>query len=293
MKFNIFINKVRNKLKKIYIYIFCHKYNYQLKDANYNWKSYLYLKRKYKKFIDNYSINNNERKTSNKVWWCWLQGEDKAPELCKKCLNSLRKNLNDREIIVITADNYLDYIDLPDYILEKDKKGYITHTHLSDRLRVQLLITHGGTWIDSSVLCTGFDENFYDKSLFVFENFLKEDKSIVSSSWFMTAESNNPILLLTRDLIFEYWKKNNKLINYFLLHICFTIATEKYKDEWDIVARFSNVPPHILQFEITKSFNEHRWNDIKKMSSIHKLTQKADFSKCEKDSYYDYIIKNY
>ena len=109
----------------------------------------------------------------------------------------------------------------------------------------------------------------------------------------MTAETNNPILLLTRDLIFEYWKKKNRLINYFLLHIFFTIATEKFTEEWKMVERFSNVPPHILQFEITKSFEEKRWKEIKKMSSIHKLTQKADFSKCESDSYYKYIIDNY
>lgn len=27
------------------------------------------------------------------IWFCWLQGIDKAPELVKKCLQSLSKNL--------------------------------------------------------------------------------------------------------------------------------------------------------------------------------------------------------
>ena len=94
-------------------------------------------------------------------------------------------------------------------------------------------------------------------------------------------------------LLFEYWKKKNTLINYFLFHIFFTIATEKYSKYWKNVSKFSNVPPHILQFEIMDDFNKDRWNDISKMSSFHKLTQKADFSKASKNSFYSYIIKKY
>lgn len=285
--------KVRRKLKKIYIGMISKSSNSSLKEAKYNLATYNYLKKKYASYIASYEKNTRKKEQSNKVWWCWLQGEENAPELCKANLNSLRNNLRGRDIVVITEDNWSEFIELPDYIIEKYKKGIITRTHFSDILRVQLLVTHGGTWIDSSVLCTDYEKKFFDKPLFVFSNFLKEDKSMVCSSWFITSESNNQILTLTRDLLFEYWKTNKVLINYFLFHIMFTIATEKYNKEWNSVPRYSNVPPHILQFEITNKYNKDRWSEICNMSSIHKLTQKADFSNKEPDSFYDFIINNY
>ena len=67
----------------------------------------LTLKEKYK----NIALEQHQ---SNKVWFCWLQGLDNAPELVKVCLRSQQKLLTDREIIVITLDNYTDYVQLPD-----------------------------------------------------------------------------------------------------------------------------------------------------------------------------------
>ena len=288
-----FYYKSRKKIKRIYISFFANPgLNVYLKDASFNWKTYKYLKKKYKYVVDEHKINNS-RNISNKVWWCWLQGEENAPEICKANLESLRENLKDREIIVITDENYMDYISLPDYIIKKYKKGLISKTHFSDILRLQLLVTCGGTWIDSSVLCTDYNKEFYDKPLFVFKNMLKEDKSMVCSSWFITSESNNPIISLTRDLLFEYWKKQKVLVNYFLVHIFFTIATEKYPKIWKDVHTYSNVSPHILQFEMLDSYNNERWEEIKEISSIHKLTQKINEKDNKKDSYFNYIIKMY
>lgn len=293
MTLKVFCYKVIKKIKKIYIRYFTNfGLNYHLKDACYNWKTYKYLKKKYKYVVDNHSIDKN-RRLSNKVWWCWLQGEENAPDICKANLNSLRKNLKDRDIIVITEDNYKEYIKLPGYITKKYENGLITRTHFSDILRLQLLVTHGGTWVDSSVLCTGYNKEFFDKPLFVFQNFLKEDKSIVLSNWFITSESNNPILSLTRDLVFEYWRKNNILINYYFFHIFFTIATEKYEKEWKNVHCFSNVPPHILQFEMLEQFDNDRWEEMRKISSIHKLTQKVAKEDIKENCYFENIIKMY
>ena len=88
--------------------------------------------------------------------------------------------------------------------------------------------------------------------LFMFENFLKEDKSIVASSWFITSEKNNPILLLTRDLLYYYWKKNN-----FLMKVIFfdTVEHERYF-VCQFVCKF-NIIEHCFQTNHPKlvSFN--------------------------------------
>ena len=112
------------------------------------------------------------------------------------------------------------------------------------------------------------------------------------SSWFITSEIENPILKTTQELLYKYWKNHNSIIHYFLFHFFFTMTCEKYKKEWNEVDRFSNVPPHILQFELTKKYSKKRFEEIKKMSSLHKLNQKIDFSICDGNTFYDYIINN-
>ncbi|MDR2784250.1 MAG: capsular polysaccharide synthesis protein [Treponema sp.] len=88
------------------------------------------------------------------VWTYWWQGEQHMPELVKACYNQLNKNANGHKIVVITRQNYKDYISLPEYILEKVEKKIITVTHLSDIVRACLLYAYGGLWIDSTVFTT-------------------------------------------------------------------------------------------------------------------------------------------
>ena len=88
------------------------------------------------------------------IWWCWLQGLDAAPPIVKACYNSL-KQLTGYSLVVIDNSNWREYVELPGYIVEKWEKGRIPAAMFSDLLRVELLIRYGGTWIDSTVLCTG------------------------------------------------------------------------------------------------------------------------------------------
>lgn len=68
-----------------------------------NIKNCLYfssLKQKYSNFLKKYKPTSKTIHTySNKVWICWLQGEEKAPELVKKCIASVRKTFFNKEIL--------------------------------------------------------------------------------------------------------------------------------------------------------------------------------------------------
>lgn len=256
------------------------------------------MRREYRAFIVGYRKSNEAlilKKRSNKVWVCWLQGIDQAPILVQRCFCSLQDNLIDKEIILITASNYRDYVKFPDHIQKKVDNGIISKTHMSDLLRLELLIKYGGTWIDATVFCTGKDYPKYilDSDLFVFQC-LKPglDGHCTSiSSWLITACTNNPIILLTRELLYDYWKKHDKMTDYFLIHNCFQLAIETYSDEWKRVVPFSNSVPHILLLRLFEPFNAITWNEIKKMTSFHKLSYK--FSNDEfikKDTYYSEIL---
>lgn len=96
------------------------------------------------KFPHNVSGLNKPQFIGKKVWTCWWQGEKSAPELVKACWESQRRNIpSEIELIIITEQNYKKYIELPEYILEKVKKGYISLTTLSDIIRASLLYRWG------------------------------------------------------------------------------------------------------------------------------------------------------
>ena len=63
------------------------------------------------------------------IWQCWLQGIEQAPDLVKMCLNSVEKyKKSNQKRIIITAENFADYLTLPTTIIEKWRKGNISNT---------------------------------------------------------------------------------------------------------------------------------------------------------------------
>ena len=57
------------------------------------------------------------------IWWCWLQGIEAAPPIVRACYNSLVQDewfkVNGYKVNVIDAENWKEYIELPDYIVKK------------------------------------------------------------------------------------------------------------------------------------------------------------------------------
>lgn len=254
------------------------------------------LYRKYNKVLRLYKYDKNlSCQTSRKLWIFWWQGIDSAPDLVKTCYKSVNENLKDWEINLITGNNYQEYVSLPSHILEKFNNGQITLTHFSDILRLELLIKYGGLWLDATVLCTSaiIPKSILDSDLFVYQAQKPgaDGHATIMSSWCMYAKTNNKILMATRELLYEYWKKNTKMDDYFLLHQFFTMACEYYPEEAKRIPPFCNSIPHILLLHLFDPYNEQYWNDLKQMACFHKLSyklNKEDLGK--KNTYYDIII---
>lgn len=249
------------------------------------------LRKKNRRFINDYQAPELPRQRSNKVWVCWLQGMENAPDLVQKCYASLQDNLTDREIVLLTEDNYRDYVNFPEYIQHKIDSGVITRTHFSDLLRLELLLNHGGTWIDATVFCSGGEIPAYmlDSDLFLFQTLKPglDGHPTCISSWFMTACTNHPILALCRALLYRYWEKHSKMVDYFLLHDFFQLSIEKYSDLWKNVVPFPNSVPHILLLRLFERYDETVWNAVKAQTPFHKLTYKFSAAQTQKtDTYY-------
>ena len=264
--------------------------NKNILSQNENALVFNFLQKKYSFLVEQSNYDTSQLTQNNTVWVCWLQGIENAPPLVQACVNSVCNNLDGKELVILTEKNLFDYISLPDYIFQKYLEGKISRTHFSDIIRTVLLAEKGGTWIDATVLCT--DSPFLSfaasQPLFVFKclDLVRNDSNpIINSSWLISCCSRHPIMLLTRDLLFEYWKTNDDLINYFLFHLFFTMSCNHYNDLWKAVPTFNNHSPHVLQFELDKEFNRDRWNQITSQSSIHKLNRYIDGENKQKTNY--------
>lgn len=241
------------------------------------------LRKQYAPFIAEYKKTDAQRaklphEHSNKVWVCWLQGMEEAPEIVRKCYQSLLDNLNDREIVLLTNENYKDLVTFPPHIQEKIDNGTITRTHMTDFLRLELLEHYGGTWIDATVFCSGknIPSYIWNSDFFIYQIMKPglDGHAQRISSWFITSCTNQPILSLTKELLYEYWKTNNKLVDYFLIHDFMELAIEAYPEEWMKVIPVSSSIPHILLLRFNEEYDERVWNAAKEMTPFHKLSWK-------------------
>lgn len=241
------------------------------------------LEKKYRSKLEEFDKIYDQsllHENSNKVWICWFQGMENAPALVQKCFESIKTNLTDCEIVLITLENLEQYVQFPDYIIEKWKAGAITHTHLTDLLRLELLIKYGGMWLDATVFCSEersrIPNYFFDSNLFFYQCLKpgRDGHCQYISSWLMSAKTNNRVLMATRELCYEYWKKNNSMDDYFLLHDFFSIVLDHYLEEWKAVIPRDNAAPHVLLLRLFDKYDESLWLAAKAQTPFHKMTYK-------------------
>ena len=113
------------------------------------------LERKYGYIVEKYAHYTPEEWNGEKVcadapiWVFWQQGFEQAPEVVKDCFRSLQQHAGGHPVIALTGENLKEYVDLPDYVWEKHRRGIISHTFLSDVARFVLLAKYGGFWVDA------------------------------------------------------------------------------------------------------------------------------------------------
>ncbi len=224
------------------------------------------------------------------IWWCWLQGVENAPTVVKACLESLKKL--DRKTVILDDGNISEYVTLPEHIEEKYKSGVISRTHYTDLVRLELLTKRGGAWIDATTFIsgTGLIRPVLDtEDLFLYRSG-NVSEYIIFDSWFIQAKRKSNILEATKRMLYAYWEKETELKNYFLVHLLMTLACRMYPEEYQKIRLFSNEPAHVLQHDMFLTFNEKRWEQILKMSDVHKLTYKYE-DRDISGTFLEYVMK--
>lgn len=257
-----------------------------LAGANSRYKTFTKLEKEFKKQVGTVDFKQYEDDRSNTVWVCWLQGMEHAPALVKHCVASMQYHIKDREFVFIDADNFREYCDIPAFIIEKWRKGIITHTHFSDILRLALLTQHGGLWLDATVYMTdALPAYITEGDFFVYRDGFFNCDVINFGSWIIYSKPNNLLLNETLQLTYEYWKKYNYMRHYFLLHLLFRIVTDCYPAQWEAVPYFSQMDQHIFSHELYTPYRETRFRQLCSLCSVHKLSLKTEVADFREDCY--------
>lgn len=235
------------------------------------------------------------------VWVCWWQGVEQAPIIVQECIRSQKKYLDEEiyDYIIITNENLMSYLSIPDYILQKVSDGKITLTHFSDIIRSALLFEYGGVWLDATLYMT--DQIPSETiSLNLFSNRKKAfDKSLVSqgrwSAYFWICKKNHELFQFLRDFFYIYWENNNTLIDYFLIDYAVAWAYENIdRIRTDIDAIPYNNPEIFKLFRLLKTtYSETEYMELCKDNYIHKLSYKDDFGakNCNAHTYYSELFE--
>lgn len=241
-----------------------------------------------------------EHQRSKVVWFCWLQGLENAPNIVKACYNSIKSNLPDREIKVIDSESWKEYVELPDYIVKKWQRGRIPAALFSDLLRLELLIKNGGTWIDSTVLCTGFQDSsfkwqeYLDADLFLFQYTKQGSVPVSISNWFITSCTNNEVLMVLRDMLYAYWKDYDCTLDYYIFHLFFSMLSKEYSEEIKAMPYGQSMNSLVFLHHWGEKFDQKKWDRLIANVSFHKLAFRVDDNvKQNKENYYNYILTEY
>lgn len=235
-------------------------------------------------------------KINHTIWILWWQGMENAPTLVKRCYESVLKNKpGDFDIVLLTEKNIEKYISLPEFIWDKYKAGIISTTHLSDIIRVELLCIYGGCWVDATVYCMSKIPTFMlNGNMFLFKLYgVVTNPVLKMSSWWIYAQKNNKILSATRFMLQNYWKNENNIRNYFLLHI---MMSKIIDEDSSCKAIFNDIPyfnsgnAHVLWEKMSQPYDRTEYEIIRQISIIQKLSYKKKFLKGDVYNYYNAIV---
>jgi len=273
-------------------------------DGNCKWQ----LQEKYK--LES-SLSENRKEYIKKIFIYWNKGIENAPGVVKKCVNSwISKNPNYQVILI------------DDKVLEDDENGIVSLKKLnefipslstksmciqsfSDILRLYLLKTHGGFWIDSTVFCN-IPLDFWIEEYITgdFWAFTYPGGTRVIDTWFLYSSQNSVILDSWIDRVKPFWGSREKTDDYFWIHNLFTdlISSDEHAsklffncklmrcEQPSYLDHVHHQHKHILDF-LNDDVKFHIDN---LRAPVYKLTWKFDHLKktCEyKDSLLHYLFK--
>lgn len=253
-------------------------------------------------YLKNYKLDltsiENKVDMSDTVWMCWWQGENNAPELVKACINSVRKNIGTKKLIVLDEENYKKFIELPYWVEQKKIDGVITRTHFSDLCRLYILSNYGGMWLDATFYCCESIEKYFQYPLWSIKRPDYFHVSVACGKFatysLRCCYEKRWVFKIIFDLYLHYWETHQSQIDYLTLDYMFVLAqiiNSDAKQEFEQIKSNNPNCDELLKI-INSRYNHQYWAEIKSNTQLFKLSWKIKIKKGKVESFYDKIINN-
>lgn len=246
--------------------------------------SYNYFKTRYENVLRSVKYNAGEPVENAPIWIFWWQGEEDAPELVQLCIKSIRENSGKHVVHVVTKDNYAQFTNISSHIIQKLEDEIISLTHFSDVLRMNLLATNGGLWLDATIFCAKKIEDFvFEKPIYTGRNSRGDYKNISNWNWTIygiAGWKHNTLFQVISKLLDVYWEENNYLVEYYMTDYFMKMAYDMIPGvKIDIESIEEN---NMEQMELCCMFNEiadeTKYKEVVCNSTwLHKLTWKEQW----------------
>lgn len=234
------------------------------------------------------------------IWVFWAQGYDSMPDLVSKCIETVKKNSGNAQVILLTAENFEKYATLPEWIVDKFRSGIISPMYFSDALRFNLLKNHGGLWLDATDFVIDEITDDYFTGLCTVSGLPDDEHFFIAEGRWHTAlfggSKGHPLFQFMNSFFSKYWKENDESVDYFMTDYALEYAYQnnignfrEYIDsnKGKVDPQFIDLQPHL-----NDTFNSKQWNNYIRDTRIFKLTYKIKLKK-NNDTFYDFLIKNY
>ena len=248
-----------------------------------------YFKKKYGFFAGEKKEYGGIYEESDYVWVSWLQGWEKAPVLVQKCIESTKRYAKDKEFIFLTWENIRDYVEIPDYVMEKFSAGMIRPAFFSDILRLLLLEKYGGLWVDATVFCMGDFHYLYRGSDFFAFRVL--DEEVIASSWFLYAAKGHAIVKETLQMVLRYCREMTEMEHYYIFHYFFRMAAESCREEWDKVPEVDGSNCYLLFGNMNLPYAQEKFQQIAEIMPVQKLNYRQHIEIEKKGTFHWHIVQ--
>lgn len=195
-------------------------------------------------------------------------------------------------IIRLSDENISEYIDLPQFI--SAKRDLIPLGQFADLLRLMLLTTYGGIWLDVCVLLTGKIPNglinLEEASFFMYqrdanEQHIKywENSFAYYFGWYkgfkvnvlngiMIAKADNRVIKDLCAMLLAFWQTHDRIPDYFFFQILFDLYITKHPTRNCKIV--NDCIPHMLRQIINAEYPFKTIGEVLKITPIHSLNYK-------------------
>lgn len=252
--------------------------------------------------IENYMncIDQGTYHENAPIWVCWWTGIDTAPELVQRCVESIYRHAGNHPVCFITKDNYSQYLDIPDYLLNKLESKAICIANFTDYLRFSLLGQYGGLWLDATIFCTApIPEDYFAMPLFSCKGGPNTDAFISKYRWtsFCFGGFKGHLLFrFFRDAFELFWRENDVAIDYLFVDYVINLGYENFisvRNNLDAIP-INNLARDDLQAAMSIALPASQFhNVIQQDTTLYKLSWREKYSKFDANggmSIYNYFL---